>query len=43
MLKRQRPFLDFGERHAHQTFKTTVYFSGGCKFATTINVGLFNR
>ena len=29
--KRQRAFLDFGERYAHQIFVTSVYFGGGYK------------
>ena len=33
--KRQRAFLDFGERHAHQIFGTNVIFGGGCENATT--------
>ena len=37
--KRQRAFLDFGDRYAHQTFGTNVNFCGGCEKATTFWLG----
>ena len=37
--KRQRAFLNFGERHAHHTFGTNVSFCGGCKNATAFWLG----
>ena len=37
--KRQRDFLDFGERHAHQDFGTNVSFCGGCENATAFWLG----
>ena len=33
--KRQRAFLDFGDRYAHQIFGTNVNFCGGYEIATT--------
>ena len=35
--KRQRAFLDFGDRYAHQTFGTNVIFGGGYENATTFH------
>ena len=37
--KRQRAFLDFGERHAHQVFGTNVNFCGDCENATAFWLG----
>ena len=37
--KRQRAFLDFGERHDHQIFGTNVNFCGGCENATAFWLG----
>ena len=41
--KRQRAFLDFGERYAHQIFGTNVKFCGGYANATTFWLGFRNR
>ena len=41
--KRQRAFLDFGERYAHQIFGTNVKFCGGYENATTFWPGFRNR
>ena len=41
--KRQRAFLYFGERYAHQIFGTSVYFGGGYGNATTFWLGFRNR
>ena len=41
--KRQRAFLDFGERYAHQTFGTNVVFGGGYEDATPFWLGFGNR
>ena len=41
--KRQRAFLDFGERYAHQIFGTNVSFCGGYENATTFWLGFRNR
>ena len=41
--KRQRAFLDFGERYAHQIFGTNVNFCGGYENATTFWPGFRNR
>ena len=41
--KRQRAFLDFGERYAHQNFGTNVTFCGGYGNATTFWLGFRNR
>ena len=41
--KRQRAFLDFGERYAHQIFGTSVYCGGGYENATTFWLGFRNR
>ena len=41
--KRQRAFLDFGERYAHQISGTNVNFSGGYKNATTFWLEFRNR
>ena len=41
--KRQRAFLDFGERYAHQIFGTNVTFCGGYENATTFWLGFRNR
>ena len=41
--KRQRAFLDFGERYAHQIFGTNVFFGGRYENATTFWLGFGNR
>ena len=41
--KRQRAFLDFGERYAHQNFGTNVKFCGGYENATTFWLGFRNQ
>ena len=41
--KRQRAFLDFGDRYAHQIFGTNVNFSGSYENATTFWLGFRNR
>ena len=41
--KRQRAFLDFGDRYAHQIFGTNVNFGGGYENATTFWLGFRNR
>ena len=41
--KRQRAFLDFGDRYAHQIFGTNVKFCGGYEKATTFWPGFRNR
>ena len=41
--KRQRAFLDFGERYAHQIFGTNVIFGGSYENATTFWLGFGNR
>ena len=41
--KRQRAFLDFGERYAHQISGTNVNFCGGYEIATTFWLGFRNR
>ena len=41
--KRQRAFLDFGERYAHQIFGTNVIFGGSYENATTFWLGFRNR
>ena len=41
--KRQRAFLDFGERYAHQIFGTNVTLCGGYENATTFWLGFRNR
>ena len=41
--KRQRAFLDFGERYAHQIFGTNVNFCDGYENATTFWLGFRNR
>ena len=41
--KRQRAFLDFGERYAHQIFGTNVIFGGSDENATTFWLGFRNR
>ena len=41
--KRQRAFLDFGERYAHQIFGTNVVFGGGYEDATPFWLGFGNR
>ena len=41
--KRQRAFLDFGDRFAHQIFGTNVNFCGGYENATTFWLGFRNR
>ena len=41
--KRQRVFLNFGERYAHQIFGTNVVFCGGYENATTFWLGIRNR
>ena len=41
--KRQRVFLDFSERYAHQIFGTSVYFSGGYEIVTTFWLGFRNQ
>ena len=41
--KRQRAFLDFGDRYAHQIFSTNVNFGGSYKNATTFWLGFRNR
>ena len=41
--KRQRAFLDFGDRYAHQIFGTNVIFSGNYENATTFWLGFRNR
>ena len=41
--KRQRAFLDFGDRYAHQIFGTNVNFCGGYENATTFWLGFRNR
>ena len=41
--KRQRAFLDFGERYARQIFGTNVNFCGGYENATTFWLGFRNR
>ena len=41
--KRQRVFLDFGDRYAHHIFSTNVNFSGGYENATTFWLGFRNR
>ena len=41
--KRQRAFLDFGDRYAHQIFGTSVNFGGGYENATTFWLGFRNR
>ena len=41
--KRQRAFLDFGDRYAHQIFGTNVNFCGGYENATTFWLGIRNR
>ena len=40
--KRQRAFLDFGDRYAHQIFGTSVNFDGGYKNATAFWLGFRN-
>ena len=40
--KRQRAFLDFGDRYAHQIFGTNVNFGGGYKNATSFWLGFRN-
>ena len=37
--KRQRAFLDFGERYAHQIFGTNVIFGGGYENTITVWLG----
>ena len=37
--KRQRDFLDFGDRYAHQIFGTNVNFCGNYENATTVWLG----
>ena len=37
--KRQRVFLNFGERYAHQMFGTSIYFGGSYENATTFGLG----
>ena len=37
--KRQRVFLNFGKRYAHQIFGTSIYFGGGYENATTFGLG----
>ena len=37
--KRQRAFLNFGDRYAHQIFGTSVNFDGNCEYATTFWLG----
>ena len=41
--KRQRAFLNFGDRCAHQHFDTNVNFCGGYENATTFWLGFRNR
>ena len=41
--KRQRAFLDFGDRYAHQIFGTNVIFGGSYENATTFWLGFRNR
>ena len=41
--KRQRAFLNFGDRYAHQIFGTNVNFGGGYENATTFWLGFGNR
>ena len=41
--KRQRAFLDFGDRYAHQIIGTNVNFCGGYENATTFWLGFRNR
>ena len=41
--RRQRAFLDFGDRYAHQIFGTNVNFGGGYENATTFWLGFRNR
>ena len=41
--KRQRAFLDFGDRYAHQIFGTNVNFCGGYENAPTFWLGFRNR
>ena len=41
--KRQRAFLDFGERYARQNFGTNVNFCGGYENPTTFWLGFRNR
>ena len=41
--KRQRAFLNFGERYAHQIFGTNVTLCGGYENATTFWLGFRNR
>ena len=41
--KRQRVFLNFGVRYAHQSFGTCVYFGGGYESVTTFWLGFRNR
>ena len=41
-LKRQRAFLDFGDRYARQIFSTNVNFCGGYENATTFWLGFRN-
>ena len=41
--KRQRAFLDFDGRYAHQNFGTNVNFCGGYENATTFWLGFRNR
>ena len=41
--KRQRAFLDFGGRYAHQIFGTNVNFGGDYENATTFWLGFRNR
>ena len=41
--KRQRAFLDFGDRYAHQIFGTNVNFCGRYENATTFWLGFRNR
>ena len=41
--KRQRAFLDFGDRYPHQIFGTNVNFFGGYENATTFWLGFRNR
>ena len=40
--KRQRAFLDFGDRYAHQIFSTNVNFCSGYENATTFCLGFGN-
>ena len=40
--KRQRAFLDFGERYARQIFGTNFNFCGGCENATAFWLGFRN-